>query len=275
MKTTFIFVNDFHCNSTVGLCPPSVTLDDGGTHQFSRTQHWLYRNWVDFTDRIKKLHRKTKKVLILNGDLGNLAKNGRLDQLISTVPSTALRITNELLGPPMKRVDHAYVIKGTPAHTGLQAWLEEAVAANYKDVVVPSGKDIYSHRWLNLEHDGVRMNIAHHGSMGRVPWTKKHAGIKLADKTLHKYAVRQEKPPNLVIRAHMHQDSDSGDAYPHIRGIFCRAWQLLPFYMDKTDPDDLADIGAMFIHIDKGEYEVEKIKYEPARTPWQKLPEKN
>jgi len=35
-------VADTHPNSTVGLCPPEVELDDGGTYHASKAQRWLW-----------------------------------------------------------------------------------------------------------------------------------------------------------------------------------------------------------------------------------------
>ena len=41
-------VSDLHINSTVGLCPGPVPLDDGGTHQPSKEQRALLRCWNEY-----------------------------------------------------------------------------------------------------------------------------------------------------------------------------------------------------------------------------------
>ena len=41
-------ISDLHAGSTVGLCPPRFTLDDGGDYVSSPAQRWLWRNWNHF-----------------------------------------------------------------------------------------------------------------------------------------------------------------------------------------------------------------------------------
>ena len=41
---------DQHVNSTVGLCPPAVTLDDGGTYRASELQLLQWSYWKEVSD---------------------------------------------------------------------------------------------------------------------------------------------------------------------------------------------------------------------------------
>ena len=111
-----ICVSDLHINSTVALSPPVVNLDDGGTYHASRGQRWLWECWLDFTERVTGL--PGRKVLLINGDMGELDTKRRSNQLITVNKANIQRLVLDTLEPLVTAVDSLIVIRGTMAHTG-------------------------------------------------------------------------------------------------------------------------------------------------------------
>jgi hypothetical protein len=125
-----------HTNSTVGICPPVINLDDGGTYRSSPVQRWLWECWLDQVERVKRIDA-SRKVLILNGDLGELDTKRRSTQLISANKAVIQAMVTDTLAPLVDVVDDVIVIRGTMAHTGKGGWLEESIAADLDHAIRP------------------------------------------------------------------------------------------------------------------------------------------
>ncbi len=89
---------------------------------------------------------------------------------------------------------------------------------------------------------------------------------KLRELTLKAYAETGDKPPNVVIRSHLHQFADTGMNFNSIRLIATPAWQLITGYVHRLQPGALADIGGLiFVCYPGGKYELEVVRYRPKR----------
>jgi hypothetical protein len=159
-----------------------------------------------------------------------------------------------------------YVVRGTEAHVGKSANLEESLAGDIGAVECPETK---ARSWwsLYLNIEGVRLDIAHHTNMGGLPWTAPSAAQKLAARVMFEYSDRGDRPPALVIRSHVHRWGDSYDAH-RTRAIFTPAWTLATSYTNRIAPGAIADIGALILHIDGGKIEVEKFRAEGIKRIW-------
>jgi len=264
-KVALVVTNDQHTNSTVAVCPPVVNLDDGGTYHASRTQRALWDCWRDFWQQANELTKGYRRVGVFNGDLGELDTKKRSVQLISLNKATILSMVIETLEPALGILDAAYFMRGTAAHTGKSSWLEEAVAAD-TDITVRESQAAASWWHYRGAASGVRFDIAHHATMGGLPWTSKNAANKLAALTLWYYRVsRNEKAPHVAIRSHNHSTADSYDNFP-VRAIFTGAWTILTEHGYRIGLENvLSDIGGMVILCDAGQYTVKKIPYEPMK----------
>ena len=205
-RTNAIVVSDTHINSRVGLCTPLVNLDEGGSYRSSPTQRAIWKAWLDFWQEMERLDGR--KILIINGDLGELDDKNRNNQLITRNKATVLEMVLDTLQPALDVVDESIIIRGTPAHVGKGAWLEEAIANDLDNAI----HDTDSASWWHFRGriEGVRFDLAHHGPMGRLPWTEKHAGIKVATMITARYAEMGAPVPDIAIRSHNHRRSDSG-----------------------------------------------------------------
>ena len=188
--TYLICVSDTHINSTVALAPPLVNLDDGGTYHSSRGQRWIWDCWLDFTEKAKALDGR--KVLLINGDMGELDTKRRSSQLITVNKSTIQRLVIDALAPLVDVVDSLIVIRGTMAHTGKAQWLEEGIARQYDHAIHNKACDNGS--WYHFQGviGGLRLDAAHHVSMGGLPWTAPNAANRLAARVMWAYKVKLE-----------------------------------------------------------------------------------
>ena len=264
-------VCDTHTNSTLGLCPPNgIELDDGGTYKPSKLQRILWDAWTDFTDTVTALKKKHNARLctIFNGDISD-GDHHNTTQIISRSENTMHKIAHKTLGLLYDASDVSYVVRGTRAHGGNSGSIEETFA---EDIGAVQNKETGAYSWghVYLNLNGIIIEAAHHGSMGRLPWTEKNAGNKLAAITLFKSAEEGKRVPHLAFRSHNHRYSDSGGHY-RVRGICLPGWQGKTEYIAQIDATAVPDIGGAIVLCDPslpGGYEViiKRYPFRPA-TP--------
>lgn len=259
MTAIIAIVGDLHCNSTVALCPPSIALDDGGTYQASREQRWIWRQWRTYWEAVceKRQQAGGRLIVILNGELGDNNYHPTT-QLVTRNPADMMRLSVEVLKPMLElEPDAIFVTRGTEAHTGVSSHLDELIA---RDIgATPCNDKNASYQNIRAEADGVRFDVAHHppGGVGRVPWAGNNYAGKLAAMASFNAAERDERPPHLLIRGHVHRPGDSYDAY-RTRAIVHPAWQLMGSYGYRIGGEPLP-VGGLIVTCDRGRYEVEKL----------------
>jgi hypothetical protein len=263
-------VGDTHTNSTIGLCPPYVELDDGGSYKSSDLQREIWRAWSEFNSdlaELKQVHN-AKVCTIFNGDISD-GDHHNTSQIITRKESAMLRMAYKAHEPLISQSDRVYVVRGTRGHSGASGGLEETFAEDIEAVQNAKTK-AYSWWHLSLNVDGVILDIAHHNTMGRLPWTIKNASNKLASKVLFEYANRKVRIPDLVVRSHQHRHADSHDSF-RIRAICLPAWQGKTEWISQIDPSSIPDIGGIFVLCEGGEYEVITKLYPLRRSPPMKV----
>lgn len=172
----------------------------------------------------------------------------------------------------MQMCKGVYVIRGTEAHVGKQAQVEEAFAGNFDNVIRNS--DGRASRWyLPLELDGVRMDITHHprGGVGGRPMNRQNGINRIASDALFEYANDGEALPHLVIRSHLHGYKDSLDTF-RVRAIITPAMSLLTSYAYRIGINVSNPVGALIIYCHEGKYHVEPLLYPVRKTEWEITP---
>jgi hypothetical protein len=220
-----VVVNDEHINSTVALCPPVVALDDGGMYRSSRQQHWLWESWLDFWGYVKDKANGRRVIGINNGDLGELDIKRRSAQLISPNKATIQNLVLETLRPAMDVVSSWIIIRGTMAHEGKSCWLEEDLAKDLANTIPYSDT---TKSWWHFQGQiaSVRMDISHHATMSGLPYTRATAPARLAARIMWHYKVeKEEKAPDIVVRAHNHMFAESGINYA-CRVFYSPCWSM-------------------------------------------------
>ena len=265
-KHIVAIVSDLHPNSTVGLCPPLVNLDDGGTYKASRAQRWLWECWQDYAAKVKDTAGGAETTTIFNGDLVEGDSKKRSNQIITRNRSTILNIATETIAPLVDISTRALFIRGTSAHVGKSAELEEELAS---DCTIAVHNDTTA-SWWNFYGviSGVCFDIAHHGRLSNKPWNRPNALITHTFEKMLAYQKRGERVPDVFIQSHNHKYGDTGGNLDSL-GVACLAWQLQTEYSIRIATAEISDIGGLIFVIENGAYTWQKVQYKPKpRRPW-------
>lgn len=265
-------VSDLHCGSTVGLHPPEETpLDDGGAYTPSKAQGWLWSHWLAYWKRVREAAKGAELHVILNGDAVDGDHHGTT-QIVSRHPGTQVEILKMCWLPVLEatRIKSFAVVRGTEVHVGPNGSAEESFARwiAARGITVPRDPGTKTHSQWHFKGDygGVVVDATHHGRMGGRPWTKLSGVGTLAAQIVMEYAQDRQQPPDLALRSHYHQVTDTHNAFP-TRVIQTPAWQLATSFVHRIAPESLADVGGVIVSIAGGTYDVETYVARPARTP--------
>ena len=251
---------DTHVNSTLALCPPRVTLNEGGDYVSSKVQRFIWRSWLEYwrwiADERKRLGWPV--FAVGNGDLSD-DNYHKTTELISKHEETINNMVRATMKPAVDVADHFVIIRGTPAHVHLSAALDERTAKDITTIIpMDEDREIYSWRKWRPKICGVSFDITHHpGVASRVPQTRGSESIRLANKIEKAYSRRRVPYPDVAIRGHNHVPADSYDNQA-LRAIIQPSWQAPTDYIDRLGIDDVPPVGGLLIYCEGGQYEVKK-----------------
>jgi len=266
LTVTLLAYGDAHSGSSVGLCPPNIKEDDGQKIKYSISQRWIWDNWLRMIEKAKSFNNDL--ISLSNGDSLEGNTNNKSYQVVTSNPVTLIKIGVESHGLVRRISKRMYMTRGTGFHSGKSGNLEELLATSLACEKTDEGM-FSAYQW-NLMVEGVTIEATHHTTMSGIPWMKEEAADKLAAKIMFANAKAGETPPDIVIRSHVHRWSDSYDKYK-TRVIILPCWCLPTEHIHKVAPSSIAEIGAVFIHIDGKKFEVEKFKVIPKRKIWRKI----
>jgi hypothetical protein len=258
MTTIFWHVADWHVNNKMGVRIPNMILDEEEKSSASPGQRFLWRSLLDQQQIIlkKKRQYKAKEVWAgLGGDMGELDTKHRTDELHSHNESTVLEMIVNTLKPVTDISKHLFVAKGTDAHVG---YIEELLANDLETEIHPDTTKRYGHKWL-INCGGINIMFQHHGSLGRLKWTKANALNKKAVNLMLQYG---KKCPDIFIQAHNHRFATCDNSYP-VLVIAAPCMKLPGDFEARIDVDD-ADYGGLYFVCDRGKIlEWDVMLYEP------------
>jgi hypothetical protein len=192
-------------------------------------------------------------------------------QLVTLNKATIQRMVIDTLQPLLDHFDKFLILRGTAAHVGKSAWLEEAIAKDLGNLTIKQDKDIYSWWHYRARCEEVKIDISHHANMGSTPWSKRNAANVLAAKMMWWYQVEMnEKAPDLVLRSHNHTRASSGDNYPCFVD-YLPAWTTKTEFAYRIGMEEvISDIGGMVYICEDGKFERRKYLFPPreARRVW-------
>jgi hypothetical protein len=259
-------VADTHINSTVGLCPPAVNLDDGGTYQASEAQMGLWRAWNSYWERVDELAKGHTLYVVVNGDAVEGFHHGST-QVVSANEADQDRMALEIFEPVARKAARLFFVRGTPAHAGKSAGREEMLA---KDLGAEPDEVTGTASWwhLPLMAEGVLFSFAHHRRQTTLPWTHGGAANRLAAQTVYAYATSGDRRPDVVVRSHGHRFDESSRLHP-VKVVFTPAFCLATEFVHRIAPDALADVGGLIFTCREGAFEWEPVRFPPRRRkPW-------
>jgi hypothetical protein len=268
-------VSDVHAGSTVAVCPPKVTLDDGGEYVASPAQLWLWLCWLDYWAQIeaKRAALGADLYIVFNGDLVDGNHHGTT-QILSGNPNAQAAVWDACVAVPLAlKPKQLAFTRGTDVHVGQSASAEERIAKGLKKdkrpVFIDADTGNASHWWLRMTVQGKRLDFAHHGRVGTRPWTKPNVVTNLAAEIFFDHCLADAEAgeramtfPHLAVRSHMHQFVDTGTTQP-VRVVQTPAWQLGTSFIHRIAAGKLGDIGGLAVTIVDGALEVDPIRYRP------------
>jgi hypothetical protein len=224
-----VLVSDTHGGCQFGLCPPDgVPLDGGGRYRPSRSQIRLWEFWDEFwSSFVPEATRKEKFDVAIDGDIFDYRHHGATTQWSQNV-ADQIRCGHMIFDPIRARCGKMFIVRGTEAHTGPSAELEETFA---KEMEAQREEEtgLYSRFELRLRVGGKgRVNIMHHiGTSGSANYESTGILKELIDAYVEAGTWGME-PYDAVVRAHRHRymmltrPSKNGYAY----SLVLPGWQL-------------------------------------------------
>lgn len=269
MTTILAVVSDTHIGSTVGLCPPKIKLDDGGHYVASRAQRAVWKAWLEYWDIVTEMKQDldARVITVLNGDTVDRNKH-TAHQSITTNEATVITIAASALAPAICVSDRLCIIRGTAAHVGRGANLEEQLSNEYNDDFLILDKQSGTRTWWRWhpEIESVKFDIAHHpATSSRRPWTKDAAAARLSALLRVEYLEAGLEIPDIAIRAHMHMAASSG-RFTKPETFAMPSWELNCHFahrLGSTPP--VEPVGGLIFVLKNGKYDVE-LKVWKART---------
>ena len=120
-----IFISDIHAGCQLGLCPPRVKLDSGGSYHHSDLQKKVWAMWKHFNNKwIPMVTKGEPFVLVMNGDAIDGVHHGSKTQISHNITDQK-NIAYEILAPLVERAEKYFHVRGTEAHVGKSAEHEE------------------------------------------------------------------------------------------------------------------------------------------------------
>lgn len=243
-KNIIVFAGDAHINGTTSICPPLFNLDDGGTYRASQVQRELWRAWLGTIERVKEYAGGAPVTWVFGGDMIEGDAKGRTYQVITRNRADMLKLAAEVIAPAVDISQRVYFLRGTEAHTGKSASLDEQLA---DDCEIAARAPNSASWWeLRLNVDGYRIYTTHHppGSV-RNP--------KLArEKVIFSALSWGEDPPDLAVFFHVHHVNDTGlIARPRI--VTCPAWTLRNAYNYRSGLIERPQVGLVVATVEGGQ----------------------
>lgn len=212
-----VVVSDTHCGCRMGLCPPEVKLDDGGTYQPGKTQRFLWSAWREFWDEwVPRVTEGEPYAVVMNGDAMDGVHHGSVTQVSQNLTDQR-RIAAEVLRPVVDLCGGRYIhIRGTEAHVGKSGQNEEDLAESLGAIPNDDGQFARWDLWCHL--GGYLGHFSHHIAACHSPMTEATALHSEYIRSCVEAAQHGLRAPDFIVRSHRHRayetkiPSRNGDA---------------------------------------------------------------
>jgi len=275
MASIVVLSGDQHVNALgTGLCPPVVVRDDGSNYRPNKTVQAIWRKRQQAWEYVKELKtRRFKKDLTLYVVIGGDAVDRNTHDgvsLIAKMRSTILDNAIEVFAPVADLADHLFFLRGTEAHAGDRAEMEELLAHDLGAEPDPlTGADSWWH--LPLEVEGVTFDLAHHPQTAAArPWTWPAAAARHATIIRNQYQDAGEPIPDVAVRFHRHH-YQPGPLRPRPLFIYAPSWQLTTPFGYRLGAGALVEpVGMLIFIVEDGQFQLDdsQVFRFPRRKAW-------
>jgi len=268
-----IVVSDLHCGCKMGLCSPGKHhLDEGGTYEPSVLQLRVWAWWREFWDEwVPQVTRGEAYAIVLNGDMLDGEHHGAKTP-ISTNINDQRHIAQEILQPEVEKCENLYIIRGTEAHVGKSAELEENFAESLGAIQNQNGEYSSWGLWLRIGgKKGCLAHFMHHiGTTGRTHYESSAPMAELGE-SFAEAGRWNNQAPDIIARAHRHRFVEI--RIPTDRGygiaVVTPGWQLkTPFTQRIAGArNSLPQFGGVLIRQGNEEHYTRSFVRNISRTP--------
>ena len=230
MIKNIVNISDLHCGCRLGLCPPEVKMDDGGTYHHSRLQAIVWEYWNTFWDEwVPKVTKGEDYVIVNNGDSIDGSHHGSTTQISQNIEDQ-VRIAEQILLPRIqhKKCKGYYHIRGTEAHVGKSGADEERLARMLGAIPNAEGQFARWELWAELGSHNKLCHFTHHiGTTSSMAYESTAVHKELVE-AYNEAGRWNERPPDLISRGHRHRSykielpNDNGMAIV----VITPGWQL-------------------------------------------------
>lgn len=231
MINNLIIFSDIHCGCRLGLCPPVVHLDDGGTYRYSAVQKKVWTMWNEFWNVwVPEVTKGEDYIIVNNGDVIDGVHHNSTTQISHNIEDQK-RIAIQILEPIIKnpKCKGYYHIRGTEAHVGQSGQYEESVAKSLNAIPqIINGQKTYARWELWLKFGKSLIHFTHHVGTSNSAAYESTAVYKELVEAYNEAGRFGDKPPSAVIRSHRHRQfevkiaTQNGYAF----SIVTPGWQL-------------------------------------------------
>lgn len=204
MTRNLVVISDTHFGCRLALCGRApVPLDDGGFYSPSPIQLKLADLWDEFFEEFVPMATRGEPWdLVVNGDVVE-GMHHRATTPISQNPMDQKRLALTMLRPVVSRAARYFHIRGTEAHVGSSAHMEEDVARELGAQPNEAGQHARYELWVEV--GGALVHLLHHiGTTG----SQAYEATAVHKELVEHYAEAArwgERPPDVIIRSHRHR----------------------------------------------------------------------
>ena len=239
------------------MWPHEIVLADDARWRPSELQDWYLERWREFWIDTAALAKKfgAKVVAISGGDERDGDHHGT-KQLVSADEDDqdqAVIAAYQVVG---EVADEEVYVRGTPSHgCGTEAYARYFAGKGRN--VVPCGNH-WSHWSYTAEYSGVKFDVAHApGTRSGVPHTRGPTCARHSAYTREEYHQSDIRPPDLVIRHHIHYWQGPG-CHMGTCCFFIPGWQAASNWVKsigvKSATDSAFIAGGLRILCDNGSW---------------------
>jgi hypothetical protein len=225
---TLVVVSDLHAGSRLGLAPAQIKLDDGGYYVPSKEQQVLKSWWDEFwTEFVPRETKGEPYEVVCNGDAVEGVPHGSVAH-VSAIMDEHCHAAVDLLRPVVaaSQCSGYWHIRGTEAHVGKSAELEERVARELNAKKSKTGQHARWELWKKLGPHLIHF-LHHVGTTGSAAHEASAVNAELTA-LLTESARWGERAPDALVRSHRHRAIEVRVPGPKGWRFACvtPAWQL-------------------------------------------------
>jgi hypothetical protein len=238
-----VVISDTHFGSTLALCPPGVRLDDGARIERSVVQQKLWQHWTDFWGWVDNRLGGEPFILVHNGDIVD-GSHHKTTTVHTDNPIIQQRLAVSAMKPIVDKCYKYFQIRGTEAHVGQSACLEESVA-EILGAEQEQSTGAYSRQDLWLNFGDELLNFCHHIGTTSSSAYESSAVQREIVAAFTDAGQWKKRPPSIVIRSHRHRYIEVKNHGG--RGIVTPAWQAKTPFVFKIDRLRLPMFGGLIL----------------------------